>query len=136
MPELEFIKQKKRLGIFKPTGYYFKGEFLNRYKFDALSILRKRVEHLSEKERNKTDEWKVIHQEYIKSCERTEKTRKAKESYYAKLNQRTRQRRIVRLNEKIQDLRERQNQVFQSFEDRIKGIEKYIKQLKNVKDKN
>jgi len=61
--KLEFKKPQKRLGESFEIGYYFKGEFLSRYKQEALKILRDRVKDLTIEERDKTDEWKIIHKE-------------------------------------------------------------------------
>jgi len=123
---LEFKKPKIRLGETFSTGYYFKGEFLSRYKNEAIAILRKRVVDLPDEERNKTDEWKVIHEEYLKTKERTRKIELKKKPYYEKLSKRARKRRIVRLKNKIKDIESRKKDIVKILDKKIKLIEKEI----------
>jgi len=137
--ELEFIKQKKSQGICEETGYYFKKEFLSRYKTKAIEILRKRIEDAGDGDFIKgkdiaVDEWKVINKEYIKSCEKTKKTNQTKKPYWNKLKDRTIQRRIIRLGEKISDLEDRKKEIIEDYNNRINLVEKEIEQLKNYKE--
>jgi hypothetical protein len=127
--ELEFRKPKKRMGEDFEQGYYFKGEFIHRLKYECLKILRERIKDLSEKERNETDEWKVIHTEYLKSCEAIEKTRKTKQPYFDKINKRTLERRGKKLKEKIEDIKERKQIVMNEFDERIIKIKNQINDI-------
>lgn len=120
MNSLEFKKKNRFLGIV--CGYYFKGVLLSRYKTEAIEILRSRVDNLSEDNRNKTDEWKVITEEYEKSCEKTRKTHEKKQGYYKKIGERVRLRKIEGLKFRIQDVRERKEKVMQDFDSRINKL--------------
>lgn len=124
--KLEFRKPRIRLGECFDTGYYFKGEFLSRYKNLSLKILRDRVKDLSDEKRNKTDEWKVIHQEYLKTCEVVERTNQKKQLYYLRLTKQGLRRKNLILLDKIRDLEERKKEKVMEFNDRIKDIHKEI----------
>jgi len=127
---LEFRKPKIRLGDEFKLGYYFKDEFLSRYKMESFKILRQRLEGLSEKERDKTDEWKVIHTEYLESCKRTDKCRRTKQPYFERLNKRTKERRILRLQQKIEDIEARKKDLLKEQDKKIESIKVQIKELK------
>jgi hypothetical protein len=128
--QLEFKKPKLRLGDEFELGYYFKNEFLSRYKQEALKILRGRIKDLSNEERDKTDEWKVIHAEFLKSCEATDKCRRTKQPYFKRLNRRTIERRIIRLKQKIEDIEERKKDLIEEQNKRIELVKNQIKELK------
>lgn len=132
---LEFIKQKKSQGICEETGYYFKKEFLSKYKTKAIEILRKRVKDAGDGDFIKgkdiaVDEWEVINKEYIKSCEAIKKTNQTKKPYWDKIRKRTLQRRIVRLGEKINDMKERKKERIWDFDERINKIYIEIDKIK------
>jgi len=132
MEKLIFIKQKKSQGIYDETGYYFKDEFLNRYKAKAIEILRKRVIEAGngnfEAGKDKAlDEWEVIHDEYLKSVETTKKINQSKKWYWDKLKKRTLQRKINRLNEKIEDIKNQKEDAIKFHEERIEKVQEEIK---------
>jgi len=130
--ELEFKKPKKRFGETFRIGYYFKGEFLSRYKSKSLKMLREKVNHLSDEEKHKTDEWKIISAEYLKSCETTKKINKTKKPYWDKVNKRILQRKIVKLYEKINDVKERKQEIINEFDERINKIHIEIQKIGKV----
>ena len=129
MVKLIFKKPKIRFGENFEKGYYFKGEFLSRYKTEAIRILRERVEGLSIEERDKTDEWKIIHQEYLKSIERTKKINKTKQPYYKKQRERIIKRKIILLKEKINYLEWMKKEKMKEFDERIILIKNEITKL-------
>jgi len=144
--ELIFIKQKKSQGIYEETGYYFKKEFLSRYKTKAIKILRERVLKAGKGDFDKgkniaRDEWEVIHQEYLKSVEATKKTNITKKPYWAKQRIRVFRNKTNRLLEKARYLEEKKQDEIKDYDERIRlvlkekeEIEKYLE--KNQNDKN
>ena len=138
--ELKYIKQTKSKGIYDETGYYFKGEFLNRYKTKAIEILRARVEKAGGGDFVKgkniaKDEWNVIHKEYLKSCDATNKTNMTKKPYYENMKRRMLERKIFTLNQKIEGLGLRKQEMNKDYDDKIEMIIKIINDIKNVVEK-
>jgi hypothetical protein len=129
MSNLVFKKRNKILGI--SCGYYFKDILLSRYKNLAIQTLRMRVENLPEEERNKTEEWKVVTEECLKSCERTKKIHEHKQGYYRKIGERVRLRKIEALKFRIQDTRERKEKVISDYDSRINKLQEEINILTN-----
>jgi predicted N-acyltransferase len=139
-----FKKRSKILGIVE--GYYFKGEFLSRYKTEAIKILRNRVETAGSKIGDKSkldiekgkeickDEWQVVHDEYEKATLKNQKTHEKKKPYFAKINQRVLERRIVTLNNKIIDIDNKLLQINQDFATKKQSIQTEIDQIKKIQE--
>jgi hypothetical protein len=124
---LEFRKKSKLKGI--ECGYYFKGELLSRYKTEAILILRKRVEEAGKGNFLKgkeflPDEWQVIHNEWEKAEERTNKTNIKKKPYWDKLHINSLKHKLLTLDNKIELQKSRKSQIEQIFTDRINALEK------------
>jgi hypothetical protein len=138
---LVFVKQKKSQGIYEETGYYFKNEFLDRYKTKAIEILRARIKEagngdfVAGKEKA-PEEWAVIHEEYLKSVEATKKTNHTKKPYWDMLRKRTLQNRIHKLRDKIEWIEERRQQAVLEFDERIKVVEKEIQNIEKEISEN
>lgn len=105
-----FKFKKKSIKKEIECGYYFKGEFLSRYKTEAKQILRKRIENAGDGSLEKgkkilKDEWKVLHQEWLKSCKTIKKTNRKKRAYYKRARIESKKRKIKQLREELQKLR-------------------------------
>lgn len=141
---LEFRKANKVLGI--EIGYFFKGEFLNRYKSEAIKILRERIEkagsEIGDKSRTNwekgkeflPDEAKVIFEEYKKSKRKTEKTHEKKKLYYQEIHKRVLKRSLITLQEKIRmkEIRKAErikdwDNSIQEIKDKMAEVEKELK---------
>ncbi len=131
MELLEMKKGSKTLGI--QRGYYFKGEFVARLQSEALVILRKRVEHLPEIERNETDEWKIIHAQYLKMVTKAEHTHKAKQPYYAKIGERAKKTKIFHLEERIKEFNRKKFESLEELDQKIKELQSQVDELNTPK---
>lgn len=145
MTELKFITQKKSKGIYDETGYYLNGKFLDRYKSNAIEILRDKITKAGngsfEEGKNKAKaEWEAVNKEYIKSCEATEKIRQTKKPYWDKLKILTLRNKISRLKEKIDWINERKQNLINEFEEKIvrinNEIEKIEERIQNETENN
>jgi len=132
MSELIFKKKNKILGI--SCGYYFNDILLSRYKTSAIQTLRMRVENLPEEERNKTEEWKVVHEEYLKSLDKNKKTHEKKQGYYRKIGERVRLRKIEALRFRIQDVRDKKEKGMSDFDSRINNLVIELNKLESPRE--
>ena len=69
--------------------------FLKSTKYNSIELLRKVSNYES---KTPTEFWAIIHDNYIKECEKTRKTEIKKQAYYKK-------RRLIRKREKIENLK-------------------------------
>ena len=72
--------------------------FLENYKSKSLDFLRKVTDFLNKKP---TEFYEIIHKNYLKECEKTEKTYIKKKPYYAKMRIQRAKERIIKLKENI-----------------------------------
>lgn len=132
--QLEFKQKSKVRGI--EGGYYFKGEYLSRLKFLSLDILRKRIIDAGKGNFEKgkeilPDEWGVIHHEWEKGEERSKKTYENKKPYYERLHINALKHKILTLQNKMEMLNKRKEDIEKEFSDKILAVEK---ERKNVED--
>ena len=133
--ELELKKPKLRCGESFEKGYYFKDKFLSRYKTESLQILRKRVEDLPEEERNKTDEWKVIREEFLKMTDKTKKTTLKKQPFYNKIHKRALEHSLVTLKQRLEWKKTRKNEIIKELDAGLDKIRNQIIELEgNIKE--
>jgi hypothetical protein len=110
-PTLEFKKMSILKGIPKELeGYYFKGEFISRYKTETTKLLRERIGKLSDEEAKKTDEWKVLHEIYLFGRLRAEKTEIAKKEYYKMRKEESIKNKIAKLECQLNYLKNLKNE--------------------------
>lgn len=149
MSIMEFKKKSKRFGI--QAGYYFKGEFLSRYKTEAIEILRNRIEKAGKETGDMSrdvwdkgkevlpDVWEAIHHEWklgkiktdksnIKIQEWRERERIKKIPYQIEIIKQEIKMEQMKMREKMNDIKE-------FYEGRIKIQEEKIKQLE-IKNEN
>lgn len=129
---LEFKRANKVLG--QICGYYFKDEFLSRYKSEAIQILRARVERAGNGkfENGKAlcpDEWKVIHEEYERSKRATKKTYTKKKPYFQLLHKRALKHSLLTLQEKLKWKEKRRNEIVKDLDTDIEKIKSNIRVL-------
>jgi pyruvate/2-oxoacid:ferredoxin oxidoreductase alpha subunit len=128
----QFQKENKILGV--KCGYYFKGEFLSRYKNEAIQILRDRVEKSANGDWEKakefcSDEYKVIHAEWKKGTAKNKKTYEKKKPYYKKIHERTIVTSIANLKHRLEMKEQRKQEVMKDFDDSILEIINKIQEL-------
>jgi hypothetical protein len=136
MKNLEFRKESKILGV--KCGYYFKGEFLSRYKTEAIRMLRERIEHAGSQvgDCSQTnwekgikalpDEAKVIFDEYQKAKKKTDSTHNKKKPYYKELHKRGLRRSLITLSDRIRMKEMRKSEIIQGFDKEIQEIKKQM----------
>lgn len=131
----EFKKKSKVLGI--ECGYYFKGEFVSRYKTKAMEILRARIKELSDDEKKKTDELKVLNQEYLKQTEKNKKTYVKQLAFHKRIREAQKPARILKLKAEIELWKSRMNERIKDVQNRyahkIKFLENELAKENEVK---
>jgi hypothetical protein len=142
MKLFQFRKLSKRTGT--QAGYYFKGEFLGRYYFKALQILRERIEDAGSKIGDKSrtnwekgmeicpDEWQVIHEEYQKGVVRTNKIHEKKKPYYAEIHKRVIARSLITWKSRLEMKERRKQEVMQDYDGAIQEIKDKIKEIEGA----
>lgn len=103
-------KQRRMLGI--GQIYFIRAEgqepiFLEVMKNDSIDVLREIFQdNFSDEQKEKYKEfWEIIHENYLKSCEKTRKANKKKKKYYEEMAIKSRKNKIKKLQEEIERLR-------------------------------
>lgn len=137
---LEFRKASKVLGT--EAGYYFKGVLLNRYKSEAIKILRERIEKAGSEVGDKSrtnwekgvevlpDEAKVIYEEYESHKRRTNKIHEKKKPYYRELHKRVLKRSLVTLQEQIRMKEMRKAEDMKDWDNSIQALKDKMAEVK------
>lgn len=136
---IEFKKESKIWGI--KRGYYFKGEFLSKYKTEAMQKLREpfKDNYSDENKKKFPDEWEAIHYEWEKSRDKTKRINEKILLYREARRERRKPMKIKMLEEDIKIYQEKMNEkmrdIKQFYEARIKIKEEEIKKLNGEGDK-
>jgi len=136
---IEFKKESKILGI--KRGYYFKGEFLSKYKTETMEKLREPFkDNFSDENKMKfPDEWEAIHYEWEKSRDKTKRTNEKLLLHREARRERRKPMKIKMLEEDIKiyqkKMKEKMNDIKQFYEERIKIKEEEIKKINGKGDK-
>lgn len=125
----EFKKPKIRWGETFKEGYYFNSKFLSRYKIEALQMLRNRVEDLPEAKRNETEEWKVIHQEYLKTMDKVKRTNQKKQPHYEKLRKRAFKSALFRMKQRLEWKTIRREEILKELDAGLDNIRNKITEM-------
>jgi len=124
--QLEYFKFKKTDVTPRKTGYYFKGEFLDKKLMDSLNILRERISHLDFWEKEKTDEWKVIIYYHNRQQKISKKIHNTKKDYFKLVSKEAKKQKIQRKQQRIEVLMAKKER---AIEFKIDKLNKEIKEL-------